>query len=89
MPNNLFKIPKIVLTYSGDKKSLPVQKIKTEIEQVKLEEAQIKLKQEEVKLAEAQVKLELMQNSSEQEIKKIIEEVMNEEGEGEGANANE
>ena len=67
----------------------PVQKIKTEIEQVKLEEAQIKLKQEEVKLAEAQVKLELMQNSSEQEIKKIIEEVMNEEGEGEGANANE
>lgn len=57
----------------------PVQELKVEVEKVKLEEARVKLQQE-------QVKLEAIQASSKETLKKLIEEVMAEE---ENGNANE
>lgn len=59
----------------------PEQELKLQEAQIKLEEAQVKLEQEQVKLQEAQVRLDLLQSSSKEELRKIIEEVVKE-GEG-------
>lgn len=64
----------------------PLMEMKLQEEQIKLQEAQIKLEQEKVELEKAKVELEVLVNSSKDNLKKMIEEVISEDSTEEKAN---
>ena len=61
----------------------PTEEIKLQEAQVRLDEAKVKLQQEQVKLDEAKIKLEFASVQSKEGVKKLMDEIDAEEGEGE------